>query len=415
MSALDVHLHGQLVGSLVAGDQPGEYSFRYDGDLAAGRPGEPLLSVSLPCRAEPYGPTEARPFFDGLLPEGAVREQLGRDLKLSPDNSFGFLRELGRDCAGAVVLMPSGEPLPRDSSVEWLSDAGLAELVRRLPTNPLGVSGRGKGRLSLAGMQRKAVLARGPDGDYGLPGPDIPSTHILKPQFADVDYDDLAVNEHFCMRSAAAAGLEVATTELATIAERACLVVERFDRAVEGGSLVRLHQEDLCQALGVPPGRKYQAEGGPGLRDVAELLRDVSPRGGADVLALVRATVANFVLGNGDAHAKNLALLYGDGGPRLAPLYDVVCTGAYAELDRSLAMSIGENPDPDELDGGDLFDLAEDCGLSPRELAREWRRTAAVVARAAETVDRRARADGWHRPVLDRAMDVVRRRSTQLG
>ncbi|MDP9135503.1 MAG: type II toxin-antitoxin system HipA family toxin, partial [Actinomycetota bacterium] len=395
MIALDVHLRDRAIGTLVERERGHEYTFEYDAEIAAAAPDEPLLSVSLPCRAQPFEPDAARPFFEGLLPEGEIRERIARDIKVSSSNSFELLAKLGRDCAGAVVVLPPGERVDTSGQIEWFTQHELTELIEQLPTNPLGVTGPSKLRLSLAGLQRKAVLVRRADGVFGKPTAIHPSTHIVKPQYGDSDYEDLVYNERFCMAVAAAAGLTVARTDVVEIATRPCLLVERFDRTTENGRTTRLHQEDLCQALGVLPGVKYEAEGGPGLGTIAELLRTESPRGGADVLALLRATILNYVLGNGDAHAKNFGLLHGD-VLQLAPLYDIVSTAVYPGIDNSMAMAIGDNVDPDSLSGGDLYDLAEDCGLSYVELSREWTRFATATLRAAEQVAADARAAGWH-------------------
>lgn len=414
MSRLDVYLRNRKVGTLEAHDGGRDYSFAYDPRVAAESSGRPVLSVSLPARDRPFAPIESRPFFEGVLPEGEIRERIARDIKVSSSNSFELLAKLGRDCAGAVVILPDGEGPDADTGIDWLGDDELNDLVDRLPTNPLGISGRSRLRLSLAGLQRKAVLVRRADGTFGKPTASHPSTHIVKPQYGDSGYDDLVFNEHFCMRVAAATSLATARTEVVEIAKRPCLLIERFDRDTVNGTTERMHQEDLCQALGVLPGLKYEAEGGPGLGAIAGLLRSASTRGGADVLTLLRATILNYVLGNGDAHAKNLALLHGD-ALRLAPLYDLVCTAVYPEVDNSLAMAIGDNSDPDTLDGGDLLDLAEDCQLNYAELSREWTRFAAVTARAAEQAAGEARREGWHRPVVDRIVAVARKRAAQIA
>lgn len=414
MSALDVHLRDQVVGTLVEHERRGDYAFEYRAEIAEASPGDPLLSVSLPCRTQPFEPDAARPFFEGLLPEGEIRERIARDIKVSSSNSFELLARLGRDCAGAVVLLPAGEQLDTSEQVEWLTRDELVELIERLPTNPLGVTGPGKLRLSLAGLQRKAVLVRRDDGVFGRPTAAHPSTHIVKPQYRDSDYEDLVYNERFCMAVAQAAGLATAGTEIVEIADRACLLIERFDRATEHGRTTRIHQEDLCQALGTLPGVKYEAEGGPGLGAIADLLRDKSSRGGADVLALLRATILNYVLGNSDAHAKNFSLLHGD-AVQLAPLYDIVSTAVYPSIDGSMAMAIGDNVDPGSLSGGDLYDLAEDCGLSYVELSSEWTRFATATLQAAEQVAVEAHAAGWHRPVVDRILALARERAAQIA
>jgi serine/threonine-protein kinase HipA len=414
VTALDVHLRDRAIGTLVERERGRDYTFEYDAEIAAASPGEPLLSVSLPCRTQPFDPDAARQFFEGLLPEGEIRERIARDIKVSSSNSFELLAKLGRDCAGAVVVLPPGEQVDASGQTEWLAQDELTELIEQLPTNPLGVTGRSKLRLSLAGLQRKAVLVRRADGAFGKPTAIHPSTHIVKPQYGDSDYEDLVYNERFCMAVAAAAGLAVARADVVEIAARPCLLVERFDRTTENGRTTRLHQEDLCQALGALPGVKYEAEGGPGLGAIAELLRTESPRGGADVLALLRATILNYVLGNGDAHAKNFGLLHGD-MLQLAPLYDIVSTAVYPEIDSSMAMAIGDNVDPDSLSGGDLYDLAEDCGLSYVELSREWTRFATATLQAAEQVASDARAAGWRWPIVDRIVAIARRRAAQIA
>ena len=414
MSTLDVRLLSRAIGTLVERERGREYAFEYDPEIVAASAGKPLLSVSLPCRTQPFEAAAARPFFEGLLPEGEIRERIARDIKVSSSNTFELLAKLGRDCAGAVVVLPPGQELDTREQIEWLTQDELAELIERLPTNPLGVTGRSKLRLSLAGLQRKAVLVQRADGVFGKPTAVHPSTHIVKPQYRDSDYEDLVYNERFCMAVATATGLAAARTDIVEIAARPCVLIERFDRTADGGRTARLHQEDLCQALGFLPGVKYEAEGGPGLGAIAELLRTESPRGGADVLALLRATILNYVLGNGDAHAKNFGLLHGD-MLQLAPLYDIVSTAVYPGIDNSMAMAIGDNVDPDSLTGGDLYDLAEDCGLSYVELSREWTRFASATLQAAEQVAADARASGWHRPIVDRILAIAGRRATQIA
>ena len=207
---LVVYLRGSRLGTLAADERPGDYTFVFDSGIARAHEGDIAISVSLPVRSEPYGPREARPFFEGLLPELGVREDIARNLKLSNENSFGLLSALGRDSAGAVVLLPDGEPLTSAGSTEWLTEHELNELIARLPTSPLGISGASKIRLSLAGLQRKAVLVRSGDGTFGLPNEAAPSTHILKPQYPDTRFNNLVYNEAFCMRVAECVGLSVA-------------------------------------------------------------------------------------------------------------------------------------------------------------------------------------------------------------
>ncbi|RIK09820.1 MAG: kinase [Acidobacteria bacterium] len=300
--------------------------------------GTPLVSLSLPLIPERYPQGVVTAFLDNLLPEGEPRRAIARELGTSDRDVFGLIRELGRDCAGALVIQPNDEAPPvTDSTLaaEPIEREDLAHMVENLRFAPLGTGGRV--RVSLAGVQEKLALTRLGDGQWGRPVDGTPSTHILKPEIAA--YPFTVENEAFCMRLAKRLGLDVATVETTTIAERKLIIVERFDRLVaSGGQTRRLHQEDFCQAFGLRPDRKYEDEGGPSLCRIAQLLMTVAERGSAD--NLLKAVVLNVVLGNGDAHAKNYSILRDTSGAlRLAPLYDLMSTLHYG--DGRLAMSIG--------------------------------------------------------------------------
>ena len=216
-------------------------------------------------------------------------------------------------------------------------------------------------RLSLAGAQGKlAVSIR--DGRFNLPQNGAPSSHILKPKSAR--FDGLVENEFFCMRLAAKAGLEVAGVEMGQAGDIPFLQVERFDRArLPDGRLERIHQEDFCQALGIPPELKYQQEGGPNLKKSFTLVRSVSTIPGPDVLRLFDAVVFNFLIGNSDAHGKNFSFLYHDGNARLAPLYDLVCTQAYPQISADLAMKIGDERKPSQIHARDWQKFFKEVGF----------------------------------------------------
>jgi serine/threonine-protein kinase HipA len=411
---LVVYLRDARVGTLHAADGPADYVFGYGAPIAIAESGATTLSVSLPVRAEPYAPPEARPFFDGLLPERGVREQLAANLKVDPDNSFDLFARIGRDCAGAVVILPEGEPNTEGASIEWLDEPRLEGLIRDLPSAPLGVDAGSGIRLSLAGLQSKAVLVRSGSGAFGLPSPAAPSTHIVKPQYEDARFKDLVYNERFCMRVAECVGLEVARTDLIFVGERPCLLVERFDRSSDGGATVRLHQEDLCQALGLSPGLKYEEQGGPGLGRVVALLREVSVRGARDVLSLLRVVVVNYVLGNNDAHAKNFALLYGEGGVQLAPFYDIVSSAVYERHDTTMAMGLGGEFEQDQVGLKEVRAFAEECGLSATAVLAEWRSVATRTAGCAERVAELMKAERLHVPTLDRIVDLAKSRAGRI-
>jgi len=301
--------------------------------------GTPLLALSLPVVARRYTQGVVRPFLDGLLPEGDARRTIAREINVRERDTYSLIRALGRDCAGAVVIVPAEDPAPpppTTATAELLAPHELDQLVRDLKSAPLGVGGRV--RISLAGVQEKLVLTRMPDGAWGRPIDGTPSTHILKPEIAA--FPDTVENEAFCMRFARHLGLDVAPVATAAHGGRKVIVVERFDRVVAfDGSVQRVHQEDFCQATGLAPEMKYEDDGGPSLRRIAGILTAVAA---PDALEhLLGAVTVNAVIGNGDAHAKNFSLLHARSGAlHLTPLYDLMCTLHYG--DDRLAMHIDD-------------------------------------------------------------------------
>lgn len=351
--------------------------------------GTPLLSMSLPLTGDRFPQGVVRAFLDGLLPEGEARRVIARAAGLRESDTFGLIELLGRDCAGALVIQPAEDadpPLATTRTAEPLSEEELEGLVANLRSAPLGAGGRV--RISLAGVQEKLLLTRMPDGSWGRPVDGTPSTHILKPEVAA--YSDTVGNEAFCMRVAWYLGLDVATVETAVIAGRKLIVVERYDRVVHtDGTVERLHQEDFCQATGTPPDRKYEDEGGPSLRRVARILQAAAPR--ESVEALLQATTLNALIGNGDAHAKNLSLLHTQPGTlRLSPLYDLMSTLLYG--DQQLAMHVDDVRRIDRVTADRIVNEAVRWGIGRRR-ANEL--VADLLDRIPAAVEAaRAQADG---------------------
>jgi len=340
---LTVWFSGVRVGEL-AQDEAGRLGFQYDPVYLAAPEALPI-SVSLPKSGQVFDERACLPFFDGLLPESQQRSAIARTLGVSENNTFSLLDRLGGEVAGALAFLPVGEVLETNEGVSQptpLGDDSLAALLAELPMRPLLAGSRGL-RLSLAGAQSKLPVCL-VDGRISLPAPGQPTTHILKPAIQGLGGS--TENEAFVMTLAAELGLLVARTEARVVEvggnRWTLLLVERYDRVVREGRVQRLHQEDFCQALGVPSSRKYQSEGGPGFKACFELLRRVSAVPGPDLVGLMDLAVFNAVVGNADAHAKNLSLLYTPRGPRLAPFYDLLCTAYYPNLERSFAMRIGD-------------------------------------------------------------------------
>src|SRR5271165_3923395 len=330
-------------------------------------PGTPLLSLSLPVRAERFPQGTVRPFLDGLLPEGESRRIIARGVGVDADDTYGLIKALGRDCAGAIVIQPmeeSAAPPSTTVTADRLSDDELSDLVRNLRSAPLGVGGRV--RVSLAGVQEKLLLTRMPDSTWGRPVDGTPSTHILKPDIAA--YPNSVENEAFCMRVAKHLGLPVANVETTEVAGRKLIVVERYDRLVQSdGTVERIHQEDFCQATGTRPDDKYQEDGGPSLARIAEIVAAVTVRGSLE--RLLRDVTLNTLVGNGDAHAKNFSLLHDRSGVlQLAPLYDVMCTLTHD--DDRLAMYVDDVRRTNRVTTQRLVNEGASWGL-PRERCEE--------------------------------------------
>ncbi len=394
--ALEVWWDERLVGQLTQ-NQHGELGFAYSAGWLQNDDAPPL-SVSLPKRAEPFNRRECRPFFGGLLPEESQRDAAAQALGVSRGNDFALLDRLGGDVAGALQILPPGEK-PTAPGLEPrptpLDEAGLIRVLDALPVRPL-LAGEAGLRLSLAGAQSKVPVVL-VDGAVALPMPGQPTTHILKPPMSR--FSATTENEAFVMRLAAAAGLDVAPAEPRIVRDRAFLLVQRYDRSRgEDGGVGRIHQEDFCQALGVPPETKYASEGGPTFKDCFELLRRVAARPAVDVLKLLDAVIFNLIVGNADAHGKNFSILYGREGPRLAPLYDLLATVAYPELSPKLAMRIGKRATLGEMDARGWIAFAADAGLGVPLIRRRVSEVSqAVMARANEV------ASELMRPGLDEA------------
>jgi len=286
-----------------------------------------------------------RPWLWGLLPDNAkVLERWSRQFQVSARSPFDLLGSpIGHDCAGAVQFVRDdrlADLLEGSGHVDWLSEDGVADRIRLLKEDSTSWLGDGNpGPFSLAGAQAKTAL-RFQDGRWGVPHGPIPTTHILKPAIPGLD--DQELNEHLCLAGARNAGLVAARSAIWTFGDQVAIVVERYDR-VPPAYFDRVHQEDLCQALGYPPERKYESEGGPRARQIVDLLRRVVAPSVAEreIWRFASALGWNWIIGGTDAHAKNFSLLLSGPQVRLAPLYDLSSAlPYYHEKESRFAMSL---------------------------------------------------------------------------
>ncbi|MGO4330217.1 type II toxin-antitoxin system HipA family toxin [Cupriavidus sp. 2TAF22] len=332
--ALSLWANGERVGTWRIPTR-GEMELQYDPDWMASDAGRPL-SLSLPfgVDASPLKGERVRNYFDNLLPDSdTIRKRLATRFKAASTDAFDLLEAIGRDCVGAVQLLAeNGQPSGHDR-IEGtpLSDADIEVLLRQTvgPAGP-GAQDDDDFRISLAGAQEKtALLWHG--GRWMKPHGATPTTHILKLPLGLVgnkraDLGTSVENEWLCLAILAAFGLPAAHSEIRHFGAQKVLSVQRFDRQMHssGNWILRLPQEDFCQVLGVPPHLKYEADGGPGMRDIAQILRQ-SVNADADLETFLATQILFWMLAAPDGHAKNFSIRLLPGGRyRLTPLYDVM-------------------------------------------------------------------------------------------
>jgi serine/threonine-protein kinase HipA len=364
------------------------------------------LSHALPLRPEAFAPDQARPFFTNLLPESNVRRLITEKLHISEKNDYALLEAIGGDCAGAFSLWPEGRKPPTKEGRRPIRQGELGAWLSNIPQRPLIQAAEGL-RLSLAGAQDKLpVISEG--DNLWLPEGISASTHILKPAIERLE--DSVGNECFCLQLAAAVGLPVVP---AKIFEKPSpyLLVERYDRLRDAsGKVRRLHQEDFCQALGVLSENKYEAEGGPSLVDCFRILAEESSHLLEDRRSLLRWIIFNVLIGNADAHAKNIAILRLPSGVRLAPFYDLLSTAVYPNLSRKMAMKIGDENRLDWIQARHWDRMAQAIEVK-ESLVRNY---AVELAAALPQAARSLLSQFTNRPFLLTLCELIKKNSERL-
>jgi serine/threonine-protein kinase HipA len=377
------------------------------------------VSVRMPLRPEPIPPTLLLPWLQNLLPENEALNTVGRILGAGPGDVIGMLQRIGRDTAGALTLGEQSDANEVPGYRDIPDQAALERIIEELPARPFLVGDEGVS-MSLAGAQDKLPVAVH-EGHIAIPVHGAPSTHILKPDIHRLDGS--VQNEALCLVLAQRVGLDpaiaavigplgtwapgeimvgayhlvealaVARVTTGKAGARTYLLVTRYDRVQQGGYWRRIHQEDFCQALGIPPSAKYQhnqtGTPGPSLHDFFELTRQFMT--GADTRRLLDAVVFNVLIGNVDSHAKNYSMIVSSDRVSLAPLYDLMCGAAWESITLNHAQSIGGQRRGMHMRRQHWMRMAEECGLNGTAVARQ-------VVRLADAVLRQ----------LDSAIDAVR-------
>ena len=372
---LSVRLYGLQVGVLRLVN--GKMEFTYDEGV------QNQISLSLPLQKEPFKEKACRAFFGGLLPENTnMRELLAKKYNINVNDDFKLLKEIGRDCAGALSFHEMEEPQKHYQMVKIegsiLSEEELKKYLEELPYRPY----LGK-RLSLAGAQEKTAICV-IDDKIALPDDDVPTTHIIKTALPK--YSQSIQNEYICMKAAKEMGLDVADVEIRKAEDIYFLLIKRFDRKYSNNlECERILQEDFAQSLGVQARDKYKVT----FRDCLKVLNQTATPANSK-LKFVKQVIFNYLIGNTDAHAKNFSVYLTQGDISLTPAYDLLCSSIY-DCDQRIAMKIGKAKYYAEVEAEDWEVFAHDLDISYKlvqtELARQKELLPKVIENLAKKLD----------------------------
>jgi serine/threonine-protein kinase HipA len=425
---LDVLVNNRPVGQLIK-ERSGATSFRYvqswlDWQHAF------AISLSLPLREPAYSGAPVTAVFENLLPDNPnVRKTVAERTGAEGADYYSLLERIGRDCVGAMQFLPEGtavEALPEIEG-EVVDEGEIEAMLANLARTPLGIDLDHEFRISVAGAQEKTALLFS-EGRWMRPLGTTPTTHILKPQlgeiptaFGIIDMQNSVDNEHYCLHLLAAFGLPVAPSHIETFGKRRVLVVERFDRQRRGNRILRLPQEDCCQALTVPPAQKYQNNGGPSATDILKLLRgaDEPLR---DQAAFFKSQVLFWLIGATDGHGKNFSVYLRPGGRYgLTPFYDVLSAQGAFDLKQipnnkyKLAMSVGASRKYRilEIVGRHFIETAQEAGLGPTTIKAVLTEILEAAPKAAATALSEMPAD-FHPAIHDSIAKAIDARLPRL-
>lgn len=378
------------------------------------------LSVSLPLAAGRHAGDAVTNYLWNLLPDSERTLQgWGRKFQVSPRNPFALLSHTGEDCPGAIQLVREEalDAVSGKGSVEWINEAEVERRIAELRRDA-GTSGRSSGesgQFSLPGAQAKTALLH-QDGRWGVPSGRTPTTHILKPPIPGMAGH--VENEHICLLAASAVGLSAAATRVMRFGEEVVIVVERYDRVRQGDRILRSHQEDMCQALGVHPTDKYEGDGGPGIRSIVLDVLRWSEDSLSDRRAFIRAVAFNQVIGGSDAHGKNYSIRHARGGrTKLAPLYDVASVWPYERDARKLkmAMRVGGKYRFDAILPRHWEAEMAACRMRPEDALAPIRDMVARLPDVFSAIGARAVDGGLARDLVDPLTDAVAARCRWLA
>jgi serine/threonine-protein kinase HipA len=423
IDTLDVYIAGRPVGGLHH-LQGGKLSFCYHEAWMEGRVAIPL-SLSMPTITRIYEGKVVEAFLWGLLPDNEqTLARWAQRFQVSARNPFALLKNVGRDCAGAVQFLPCGDKVSRGEDVELLTEAQIGDRLRDLRKD--GAATRRIGdpsQFSLAGAQAKTAFHFDKGSNrWGIPLRDTPTTHIFKPPMPHVHGH--TENEHFCLQLARKLGMDAAHSQVLDFAGEKAIVLERYDRRNIDGKTIRIHQEDMCQALSVMPTLKYENQGGPGITTISNKVLSASLDPVRDRQTFMAANVFNWIIAGTDAHAKNYSMLLGaQGEARLAPLYDIFSILPHlgegeiqAEMrDLKLAMKIDRVYPIDEIMPRHWERCASSARVGGEYTMRTIRHQLAVMPDMASECAQELRQEGITHEIVGRLIDAIATRVKGLS
>jgi serine/threonine-protein kinase HipA len=415
-SSLWVYIGEDRVGTLYPGEA---LTFEYSPEWISGNHGalHPQIQIADGKLSTP----QVQAFFENLLPEGDQRKLISQRYQVT--SVFGLLTSVGGDTAGSIVLLPEGqvpaEPAYQDLTWEQVNTLVHTDVstIQAREAIEAEAAQMPTARVSISGAQFKLLLLITPEGLARRPMGASPSTHILKPDMMrhDIPVFATAANETIVMRAAQICGLPTANTFYQPIVN-ACLV-ERYDRILhEDGKLERLWQADFCQLLGKSSDVKYEQDGGPDFKDCYTLLTQ-SAQPAVDKRYLLLWLFFNLYVGNNDSHAKNLSMLAGPDGMRLAPFYDLMNTRLYAGLGPNFAFRIGGEFEPGKMGGEHLRALSESLDITLKYTTKIAAEIGAQIeaAIAQATAEILPVLDSGHKVIAERLAHFIHKNVKQLN
>jgi serine/threonine-protein kinase HipA len=420
---LRVYLNNRRVGTL-SREASGAISFTYHEDWLGWEHALPV-SLSLPLRETPYRGEPVTAVFENLLPDSdKLRRLVAEKVGARGIDAYSLLARIGHDCVGALQFIAGEDEAPDSTDKlegEPVDEAAIEKILNGLSQAPLGLTSDDAFRISVAGAQEKTALLYH-ENRWIKPHGTTPTTHILKTQIGQlpggIDLSDSVENEYYCLKLTEAFGLPVNVANIETFGDTKALVIERFDRRwTKDGRLLRLPQEDCCQALSVPPTLKYQNEGGPSMIDVLNLLKGSdSPMEDQEVF--LKAQLIFWLIGATDGHAKNFSVFLSPGGSyRMTPLYDILTAQPALnarQIERKqmkMAMSVGNNRHYrfDQIHGRHFVQTAMRSGMSKKRATVIVEEIAARAPKALESANANLPKD-FTTSVVDAVSDSITNR-----